>query len=363
MSEKIKRAWPHVIFKVCVFLALIVTSAYLLIFGFNTAREYHFGFKESGKIDYTVNLKDGNFLNEKSLSAGETYYSDTVSSISANYEYGADFTNEVSGDYEYYLVATVSAEKDNGAVYWTRSTQVTDAISKKLTDTKKLRIKISQVFDYLEYDRVLREFNELYDAPAVGTLKLSLVVKGVFETDIMDRKAELDSSIDLTTGLAKESIDFTVTTNAKNDGKIYTKRVNVDDDRHRYCRLSGIMLAFAVLYLVFAMCHSSAMNRKEHIYEYSVNKIREEYDSIIVDLESAPKISKLHAVRVREFDELLDVYNSIKQPINYYEAKDGAHFILINGRLAWEYVIRKHRSMHRSPKTATTRRRSTHKKK
>ena len=358
MSEKIKNAWPHIVFKVCVFAALSITSIYLIVAGFNTVREYHFGYKEHGNIEYKINLKDGNFLNEESLSSGEIYYADSIDSIDALFQYGADFTDDVTGEYSYYLVATVSAEKENGKKYWTKTIQVTDPTIKTITESKKLRIQAKNVFYYITYNKILNDFKEKYQASAIGTLKLSLVVKGNFTTNVMDREATLKSSIDLTSSLAEETVEFTVTTDTDNDGKLYTKRVNVDSDRHRFCRLAGVLLAMAVLYLAYAMIHAAAEERRKHIFEYTVDKLREDYDSLIVDLKTAPKLSKLHIAQVQNFDELLDVYNSIKQPINYYESKDGAHFILINGRLAWSYVIPNQKATKKkAPKRRSVRRR------
>ena len=45
MSEKVKSAWPHLVFKICVFAALIINCAYLILYGLDTTREYHFGYK------------------------------------------------------------------------------------------------------------------------------------------------------------------------------------------------------------------------------------------------------------------------------------------------------------------------------
>ena len=357
MSEKIKSAWPHIAFKVCVFVALIVTCCYLLIYGFSTEREYHFGFKETGDIDYVVNLRDGNFLNEKSLQSGEVYYADSIESIDAAYKYGADFTDAVTGDYTYYLYATVTATESNGDTLWSNTTQITEAVTKHISNSKKLRISTKQLVRYPEYDQIMKNFAEQYHATK-GELKIYLSVKGDFAADIMDRPVELNSSINLSVPLTKEAVTISVATDTKNDGKIYTKKVNIDSDRHRFCRFAGALIGFALIYLTVAMIQTARAERKQHYYEYSVNRLREEYDSIIVDLKEPPKITKLHIAHVQGFDELLDVYNSIKQPINYYEAKDGAHFILINGRLAWQFVLPKEKKTKKTaPKRRVARRR------
>ena len=357
MSEKIKSAWPHIVFKVCVFASLLITSIFLLITGFDTIREYHFGYKENGNIDYAVNLIDGNFFNESALASGEISYSDVIKDILATFQYGVDFTDEVSGEYYYYVAATVVAEKDDGEKVWTKNYQISDPIVNEVTNSKSIRISTMQTIDYRKFDGILRQFINEYQTKTIGALNVSLVVKGDFSTEAMNQPATLSSSIDLSMPLAKESIKISVATNTKNDGKIYTKRVNIDNDRHLFCRFAGAMLIIAIIYLAINLMHIATENRKKHIYEYSVNKIREEYDSIIVDLKTAPKIAKLHIAHVRDFDELLDVYNSIKQPINYYESKDGAHFILINGRLAWQYVIPKNRTKKTALKHRSSRRR------
>ena len=347
MSEKIKSAWPHVLFKVCVFAALIITSAYLLVYGLSTTKEYHFGYKETGDIDYTVKLLSGNFLNEESLASDEVYYSDSIDDINTVFQYNADFTDEVSGDYSYYLVATTSAEDEGGEKLWTKSTQITELVTKNIANSKKLRISLNQEIDYPTYNEIMKTFAEEYHDAAVGKLIITLVVKGNFTTTIMDRPAIIDSQISLGMPLAKKAVTIQVATDTDNDGKIYTKRVDVDSDRHRFCRFAGALLTLTVLFLGFCLIRNAYIERRKHIYDYSVNKLREEYDSIIVDLNSKPRITKLHVANVQAFDELLDVYNSIKQPINYYEAKDGAHFILINGRLAWQYIIPKTKSIRK----------------
>ena len=362
MSEKIKSAWPRVVFKACIFVALSIAAAHLLITGFNTTTEEYFGYKEKGDIDYVVNLKSGNFLNEETITSGETYFADTIASIDTNYKYSANFTNAVTGEYSYYFVAKVKAERGMGDQVWSNTTQLTDKVTKELKNSKKLVIDAKQSVDYPEYNRILQDFIDHYHAPSTGKLIIELVVEGEFETAVMDRKATLASSIDLTMPLAQDSVEFTVSTNTDNDGKIYTRKVDIDDDNHRFSRFAGMLVVVSIVYLAVCQIRLIYKERKEHEYEYYVKKIRDDYDNLIVDLKKAPAVGKLHLVEVQEFDELLDVYNSIKQPINYFEAKDGAHFILINGTLAWQYVVRKPRTRI-IKRTTTSRRRSVRRKK
>lgn len=364
MSEKIKSAWPRIVFKTCVFAALSFAAAHLLITGFNTTSEQYFGYKEKGNIDYVVNLKSGNFLNEESLASGEIYYADTIDSVDTNYKYSADFTHPVTGEYSYYFVAKVTAERGMGEQVWSKTTQLTEKTTKKINNSKKLSIDAKQPIYYQDYNKVLQDFIDNYSAPSTGKLIVQLVVEGKFDTEIMDRAATLKSTIDLTMPLAQESIKFTVSADTDNNGKIYTKKVDIDNDSRRFSRFAGMLVVVSIIYLIVCQIRADYIERKKHAYEYTVKKLRDDYDNLIVDLTKAPAVGKLHLVEVMEFDELLDVRNSVKQPINYFEAKDGAHFILINDRLAWEYVVRKPRNRRPvAAKTATHHRRSIRRKK
>ena len=341
MPEKTKSAIPRIVFKTCVFIVFSVMSAFLILNGLDLTRELHFGYKEQGNIEYSVALKGDNFLNTTTQEAGETYFADLIDQIKANFQYGADFTESVTGDYTYQFIATISAQKANGENYWSQRYELTEPSTQKLKNARKLRIDVTQNIDYQKYNQILQDFITTYRLTTAGKLQVSMVINGEFQAAITDQLAALDSSIDFTVPLASDSVDVTITTNTDNNGKIYTKKVNIDDDVRRFSRIAGSLLAAATIYLVICQILAILRERKAHLYEYSVAKLREEYDDIIVDIKEAPKTTGLNIVAVAEFDELLDVYNSIKMPINYYEAKDGAHFILINGKLAWQYIAKK----------------------
>ncbi len=340
MPEKIKSAIPRLVFKASVFVVFTITSAFLILSGFDTVRELHFGYKEQGNIDYAVSLKGDNFLGENTAAAGETYYSDLIENINAKFKYGADFTEAVSGKYNYQFVATVRAQKDNGDDFWTKSYDITEPSAHELKDSRKLRINATQVINYQKYNQILRDFSEEYQQAATGTLQVSMIINGEFQAEIMDKPATLDSAINFEIPLARDSVNVTVKTNTDNNGKIYTKKISIDDDNHRFSRITGMFLAGATVYLVICQALALRRDRNAHRFEYTVTKLRDEYDDIIVDIKGAPKIKGLNVTTVQAFDELLDVYNSVKMPINYYEAKDGAHFILISGKLAWQYVMK-----------------------
>ena len=60
-----------------------------------------------------------------------------------------------------------------------------------------------------------------------------------------------------------------------------------------------------------------------------LDKILKNYDSIIANIKNLPDISSYKTIEVDKFEELLDVYNEVRMPINYYQEKTGKESIFI----------------------------------
>ena len=75
-----------------------------------------------------------------------------------------------------------------------------------------------------------------------------------------------------------------------------------------------------------------------------LRKILNNHDSIIVnaDFASLPNTDDYDVIKVTSFDELLDVYNEVRMPINYYQNKSiESIFMIINDGVIWEYRLKK----------------------
>ena len=84
-------------------------------------------------------------------------------------------------------------------------------------------------------------------------------------------------------------------------------------------------------------------NRKNHLYESTLKKFVDAHDSIIANVTNLPDITDLSLVHVSSFEELIDVYNEVRMPINFYENRNHtkAVFRIINDRMCWEYILDK----------------------
>ena len=112
------------------------------------------------------------------------------------------------------------------------------------------------------------------------------------------------------------------------------------DSKHIAFMSAGIAIIIVGLIIIGRSAWVRHLNRLEHPYEEDVRKILANYDSIIVDIKKAPSLTRLNVSEVDSFEELLDVYNSVHLPINYYSTKDVSHFLVISDKAAWRFSLK-----------------------
>ena len=81
--------------------------------------------------------------------------------------------------------------------------------------------------------------------------------------------------------------------------------------------------------------------KMNNLYLLKLNKILKNYDGIIANAKSLPDIKGFKVVEISTFEELLDVYNEVRMPINCYQERNRTTFIIINDTTAWIYILRK----------------------
>ena len=56
-----------------------------------------------------------------------------------------------------------------------------------------------------------------------------------------------------------------------------------------------------------------------------------------------PNLAKFQKFEVKTFEELLDAYNEVRLPINYYQNKSGTEstFFIANENIVWIYHLKK----------------------
>lgn len=335
---KKKKQKKYFIVTTIIFLVVGLISYFI---GFNSYEDIKYSYTEDNSIDYLVYLKENNFFDEKYLGKDKTYITTLIDFLHLDYNYNVNFTESVNGALEYYLKATITAEKTNNQLgnYWEKSYDLSDKKTKQIVNQKNVNINEIINIDYQKYNELLTSFIDTYKLTSDGYLKIALVVKGnpiINDSDTID----INSEISIKIPLSKIAVEATVNANSNNQTREITKKVQINDLGHSFFKVLFIFDLFLFVYFMFRHITYIVHNKKIDSYNDNVNKIINDYSSIMVKVKKID-LGKINTVKVSTFDDLLVVYNDIRTPVNFIQDDKESRFVIIFENMAWEYIINK----------------------
>ena len=317
---------------------LLVIGILVLLFGFNDTTNKSVCYSEDNSLNYKVYLKDNNYFESKYLEEGKTYIASLIDYINIDYIYKLDFTEKVSGNYKYYLKATVSANKPNNeeGSYWSKDYIIKDEVSREFENQKSFVITENENVTYDTYNKVLSEFKKEYDLDTDGELTISLVVETYVTNKDVNKK--IPSKMSLSIPLLEKAVNANISKNVVDNSKCIIAKLEQNPLVFNLIKLIGIgIILLAITFMIRSVTRYRVFSKKND-FELKLNKILTNHDSIIASVEELPDIKDYNVVDVVNFNELIDVYNEVRMPINYCRVnKHKAVFIIINDNMAWKY--------------------------
>ena len=327
-------------------IALMAVGIFLAVIGFNPDYDHTVTYTDSSRIDYKVYLKPNKFFETPYLPADRTYITNLIDYLDTDITYNLSLDHAANIDYTYNFVAIISAAKVKsgpaaGGEYWTKTYQLTEPKSARVEDTSSLSINQKLKIDYNKYNRILADFKSQFSLVATGNLKIAMVFDGTISSDELGDPIAIEyNEINLNIPLTEQSVEAVVTgTSSDPHQHFITNHVRGDNFSYGLLRVVAIILITIAVLFGIAAFRKYREKQADHRFEITVKRLLNTYDSVIVEVDKQPKLTGINVLTVNDFDELLDVYNSIHMPISYYRDPIGAHFVIISEHMAWRYSI------------------------
>ena len=319
-------------------LFVLLIGIAVLMYGFNDKIEKSVCYKEDNNVSYKVFLKENNYFDSNYLEEGKTYIASLIDYINIDYTYKLDFTEEVSGSYKYFLRATVKANKPNNeeGTYWSKDYNLKDEVTREFEDTRAVVITDSENIDYATYNKILSDFKKDYDLDTDGELEIALVVETFVNNDSFKKK--IPSKLSLSIPLLEKAVNANISKNVVDNANCIVSKLPKDKMLYTIIKTIGIFVILLSIVLAIGSVIRYRIFSRNNEFELQLNRLLTNHDSIIASVEELPDISDYNVVDVVSFNELLDVYNEVRMPINYCRVgKVKAIFLIINDNMAWKY--------------------------
>lgn len=351
MEKKNRHIIKYIIY-IFIIIILFIVAFFFFLKTNKDNKTFNLSYKDDSDIDYRVFLKDNNFFEEKFFDKDyliknkKTVISQLIDKISVTYTYSMNYSEIMDGKYSYQVKGIIEANKtnaeENGNV-WSKEYDLTEKKEFLLERNNTFNLMENISVDYDQYNSLFTEFKKVYNTLSMdGLLKIVLVVQSEANNEIFDEPIVIDSESILEIPLSKSATEISISSQNKHNEKTLTK---VIDQNSKYrltytiAYISALVLGILFTGLLIVLI---IMDRKKNKFELTLKKILKTYDSIIVNVDSLPKVSDYNVIKVNSFDELIDAHSEIRMPINYYKKSEKEHkFILINDKTLWEYDLKK----------------------
>ena len=325
------------------FVFLFMFGIFLIYLGCNNIKTILFNYKEDSDIHYSVYLKPNQFFEEPFLEENKTYIASLIDYINVDFKYTANYNQMLNGTIKYKYVAIVSAnKKESDGYYWQKEYDLSEDKYITLNNSSQVSISDSFKISYDNYNNIANKFRKEYSLTTDAELKVLMKIDNDSKINGVVDPVKISSSASLSIPLLERSLEISMNKDVANNNKSIAFKQTDDDAKYNMYKLAGVILVIASIVMFINVTIARYNFKSTNEYELSLKKILDNYDSIIANTSNIPSLDEFKKINLSTFEELLDVYNEVRMPINYYqnERESRSTFLIINNNV-WVYVLKK----------------------
>ena len=326
---------------IMIILTLVVGIVCLSLYYLKGTKHY-MKYDERSEVDYKVLLKENDFFKEKYLDQDKEYIANLIEKISSKFKYRISFSEKANYDYSYKITSTIDIndkEKKTNLYHLSE-----DLITKELVKNNgDLFISENLDIDYQKYNDIVSKFIEAYELKDVESyLNIDLYIN-IENFDRSKTIAFIDKKV---TALKIPLSNNTVSVKAE-DNTINNKfnKIELTNDNNYFCCLvigiAYLLISIGfILYLIFYLMKTRTA---QMIYEKEIKSINNNYSKYIQKINNAYDIGTSQVLKVDTFTDMLEIRDTLKQPILMLEnkKKDGTFFIIpATNSIIYTYALR-----------------------
>ena len=328
---------------IIIFIILIIGLIFSLNKAFSITKKGFISYKEISDINYKVYLKDNNFYDKPYLEKGMAYVASLIDKIDINYNYKINSSVNSNIDINYAIVAKlVRASQNNNSVFFEKEYELSNTATDEIVDNNNYLLDKEISVDYNYYNDLANQFKSKYAVNTNSRLEVSLIVK---EKNKENNSYDLDneSVATLVIPLSEQEVNINMNDNNINRETKITSDVKIIINDTTFVIVSIVITILAIIALISIIKKILIFTKNERSnYDKFIKRILVGYDRIIVNVKTAPDINNYNVIKVESFQELVDVRDNTKEPINYYIIQEHikSEFYLINNNNLYLYVVK-----------------------
>lgn len=344
LSDQAKRRNTVLSFVGAIIIVSIITLSFFLIYNERNKKQY-VKYDEKSKIDYKVYLNENDFFSDNYLGSGKQYIASLINYISANFNYKLSLKEKnIEYKYSYRIEADVLVkEKDTDNTLFNTNKLLVDQ-TEKSTNLNEFVIEEDVKIDYNYYNNLIKNFINVYGLDnTISTLNINMYIKVIGSCEDFEDDDVQESVMTLSIPLTTKTVAIELGDDLVNTENNVMQCKNIYHNNFIFIIL-GVIFGIIDVGLVIILVKFEINTRTaENIYERELKKILNNYSSYIQIIDNNFDFKDYQLLKVSTFTDMLEIRDTIKQPILMKENSDktGAYFIIpSNTKILYVYRLK-----------------------
>lgn len=342
---KKQRQYSRLISQLVRIIVLMIVAVLLVCFGINIKRERSVKYQKNNNVSYKVYLKDNEYYDEKYLEQDMQYIANLIDYIKVNFKSVFNINELSDVQYKYSIIAHVQVTDPSNSekTLYSKNFNLVNNKSKTENGVKSISINEDVEVNYQEYNDMVKTFKTSYGISANSLLLLELKVDVTCTPCTFKNSFSETYTSKLTVPLTSQTVDITV--DKSNANKESTKYEQEPSNYSKYlCGIAIIPALLALILFIGMIQYIMSLNENKKPYSAYINKILREYDRAIIQIKEGYVFGDSTIIEVKTFDELLNIHDSINQPIACVEDSTDIDnkktiFFIKNNEDIYRYIV------------------------
>ena len=293
-------------------------------------------------------MKPNDYYTEKYLGKNKKYVASLIDYIDTDFDYTFKADDKVDLNYTYYVVAKVEVNDASNKNLFTKEEIIKDKITVDDIKDHKINLKENIKVNYGKYNKIASDFIDQYKLTANARLTVSLIVdingKHQEFANQLTNKEVVSYKIPLTEKTVDVEMDYKITNDAD---QVVQNKVAMISNKTLFTIVIVLMVVdvLAIGYVIYwVIVNRDNVTR----YTLKLQKIKKDYSRYISETIITERVEDMMLTRslrielIKNFEDLLDIRDSLNKPILFHEERpnEEAIFYILTDRVGYLYIMR-----------------------
>ena len=330
----------------CIILAFFILSGLFLFLFIHTNKDEYIKYNEDSSINYRVYLKENEFFDEEYLGKDKSYIASLIDYIDTTFSYAMALQDSNADfKYSYRIEAEIDVKERNGNnPLYNFKEELLKRTELGSNGKSTANINENIIIDYNHYNDLIKSFVKTYsldDTISTITVRMYVDILGTCENFDENRNNESVMAIEIP--LTRKTMNIEISNDLIETEDNIMACNNFGSKNLIYLLFGSIMFLIDIFYIIILIRYVVRTRTAEDIYHKELKKILNNYHSYIQKINNEFDVSKYQKLKVDSFTDMLEIRDTLQQPILMVEnkQKDGVYFIIpSNTRILYTYGLK-----------------------